>query len=62
MSFCPSKNCSCPQARYTGAGLTTGTMLTKPTKSAQPNKLTVSITPTLLSLPAKTTLQTKYNH
>ena len=31
-----------PKARYTGAGPTTGTMLTKPTKSAQPNMLTMS--------------------
>ena len=51
----PSKNCLCPQARYTVAGPTTGTILTKPTKSAHPNKLIVSIVPTLPSLLAMPT-------
>ena len=32
-----------------------GTTVSKPTKSAHPNKLTVSIIPTLLSLPAMPT-------
>ena len=43
-----------PQERYTGAGPTTGTMLTKPTKSAWPDKPTASIMPTLPSSPAMT--------
>ena len=33
-------------------------MRTKPTKSAQPNKLTASIIPTLLALPAMPTMPT----
>ena len=55
ITLCPSKNCLRPQACKTGAGPTTGTVLTKPTKSAQPSKLTVCIMPTLLSLPAMPT-------
>ena len=43
------------QVRYTDAGSTTGTMLTKPSKSAQPNKQIVPIVPTLPSLPAMPT-------
>ena len=46
----PPKSVYTPQARHTGAGPTTGTMLTKPTKSAQPNKLIVSFVPALPSL------------
>ena len=45
-----------PQARYFGAGPTA--MPTEPTKSAQPNKLIVSIMPTLLVLPATPTMPT----
>ena len=48
-----------PQARYTGA-LPTTTMPTKPTQFALPNKLTVSITPTLPALPAVPTDLTCY--
>ena len=36
-----SKIVYAPQVRYTGAEPTTGTMLTKPTKSSKSNKLTV---------------------
>ena len=43
------------KARNTGSGPTTGIMLTKLTKSPQPNKLTVSIMPPLLSLAAMPT-------
>ena len=43
------------KARNPGTGSTTGVMLTKPTKSAQPTKLTASIKPFLLSLPAMLT-------
>ena len=51
----PPKIVYAPQARYTVAGPTTGTILTKPTKSAHPNKLIVSIVPTLPSLLAMPT-------
>ena len=51
----PQKIVYAPQARYTGAGPAIGTMLTKSTKNAQPNKLIVSIVPTLPSLPAMRT-------
>ena len=44
-----------PPKRATRHRATTGTMLTKPAKSAQPNKLIVSIVPTLPSLPAMPT-------
>ena len=44
-----------PKARYTGAGPTIGAMLTKPAKSAHPNKLIVCIVPTLPSSPAMPT-------
>ena len=54
ISLRSSQNCLYPQERYTGAGPTTGTMLTKPTKSARPDKPTVSIMPTLPSSPAMT--------
>ena len=56
------------KAHNTGAKPTTSTMLTTPIKSAQANELTVSIMPTLLSLPVMHTdpacmpiLQTKHN-
>ena len=39
----------------TGSKPTTGTVLTKPAKSAQSNKLSVFIMPTLLFLPAMPT-------
>ena len=48
----PPKIVYTPQMRYTAARPTTGTMLTKPTKSTQPNKLIVFIVPTMPSLPA----------
>ena len=41
-----------PQERNTGAGTTIGTIFIKRTKSAQPNKVIVSIMPTLPFLPA----------
>ena len=52
----PPKIICAPETRYSGAR--PATMLTKPTKSGQPNKLTLSIMPTLPAMPI---LQTKNN-
>ena len=43
-----------PQERYNSTGSFIGAMLTKPTKSARPDKPTVSIMPTLPSSSAMT--------
>ena len=51
----PPKIGYAPQARYTGSAPTTDTMLTKPTKSAKPNKLIESIVSNLPFLPAMPT-------
>ena len=49
-----SKNCLFPQsAQHAGAGPTTSTVLTKPTKSARSNKLTAFIMPIFLSFFAR---------
>ena len=58
----PPKIAYAPQVRYIGAGPTTGTMLTKPSKSVQPNKLIVSILPILPSLPAMPTNLACYDY
>ena len=52
----PPKNVYAPQACYPGAGSIA--MPTKPTKSAQPNELTVYVMPTLPAVPAIPTMPT----
>ena len=47
----PPKIICAPETRYSGAR--PATMLTKPTKSGQPNKLTLSIMPTLPAITNK---------